>query len=192
MRSYSYASICLTCNYRTTSILRAKNNLEKVFVLDMLLSMSSSRLLSITNSVIFTKIKCEPFYYSPKESVFLCIFPYIELHQYPNLRYMNSFLRRIPRRSIPFPTLPVCRTFAMSAGSVQQEPELPPLSPKDFRVYNQLADKMDYFVRVSSFYPRIHCIDTVPSTPCFATVGTFSGRPRQQADDRRACPSGNS
>ncbi|CBF71444.1 hypothetical protein AN6780.2 [Aspergillus nidulans FGSC A4] len=33
----------------------------------------------------------------------------------------------------------------MSAGSVQQEPELPPLSPKDFRVYNQLADKMDYF-----------------------------------------------
>ncbi|KAL4760941.1 hemerythrin domain-containing protein [Aspergillus foveolatus] len=33
----------------------------------------------------------------------------------------------------------------MSAGSTQQEPELPPLSPKDFRIYNQLADKMDYF-----------------------------------------------
>ncbi|KAL6231292.1 hypothetical protein BDW75DRAFT_220584 [Aspergillus navahoensis] len=53
---------------------------------------------------------------------------------------MNTLWRHIPRRSIP---LPIHRTFTMSAGNAQQD--LPPLSPKDFRIYNQLAEKMEYF-----------------------------------------------
>ncbi|KAL4812716.1 hypothetical protein BDW67DRAFT_169622 [Aspergillus spinulosporus] len=57
---------------------------------------------------------------------------------------MDSFLRHIRRRYIPR-SIPVRRTFTMSAGNAQLEPELPPLSPKDFRIYNRLAEKMDYF-----------------------------------------------
>lgn len=38
-------------------------------------------------------------------------------------------------------------TEAGPAGS-RSEPELPPLSPQEFKTYNRLAETMDYFVRI--------------------------------------------
>lgn len=35
---------------------------------------------------------------------------------------------------------------AGSSSAAKTEPELPPLSPQEFRAYNRLAESMDYFV----------------------------------------------
>lgn len=38
---------------------------------------------------------------------------------------------------------------AGSSSEGPSEPELPPLTPREFRIYNRLAEHMDYFVRPS-------------------------------------------
>jgi hypothetical protein len=39
------------------------------------------------------------------------------------------------------------KLVAVETGNAEQA-ELPPLSDRDFRAYNRLAEKMDYFVRL--------------------------------------------
>lgn len=40
---------------------------------------------------------------------------------------------------------------AGSSSAAKTGPELPPLSPQEFRAYNRLAESMDYFVRALSW-----------------------------------------
>ncbi|KAF9877386.1 hypothetical protein CkaCkLH20_05086 [Colletotrichum karsti] len=75
----------------------------------------------------------------------------------------SKFLFSNSARRFPFPSIISGRRgFAMSSAAEEQpqaaaptksegedaapaQPELPPLSPAEFRVYNQMAEKMDYF-----------------------------------------------
>jgi hypothetical protein len=73
----------------------------------------------------------------------------------------------------------------------EEEPKLPPLSPQDFKVFNQKAEQMEYFVsHPASFYMSIQfkegsLILTFTSTPTSASPGTSSGTQQQPTNARQ-------
>lgn len=95
-------------------------------------------------------------------------------------------------------------------ASKPEQEQLPPLSDHEFRVYNRLADKMEYFVRppdsrwLRNQTPGLEFLDmrqpsqaprlTPPptSTTTSAARGTSSGAHAHRAGGHRACPSSNS
>lgn len=85
-------------------------------------------------------------------------------------------------------------------NSGQSKKELPKLTPAEFRVYNRLAEHMDYFVSIyNSRYLRRY-LGREPdhkrlissSTITFVTVGMSSTQPAATTNDHQASQSANS